>query len=356
MTPLVNLHILAKRYTQLSRSAFFDPAFREFANRTVEAINHVIENASNYPDGVVRQFESHVWRVMQFVRGSRSNDAPYETQYVLRKVLKEWIPDNTLISGAALEDFSFFLNPADLWDHIGRSLNLFDTQGYKPLVVQIGAPEAYKHRPIFCVPLFHELGHFIDIHFKISEVSLLLVPPADPPSGVSHAQWNFINERHRMEHFADLFSSCYCGRASTKSLLAIAPGHEDSPTHPSTSKRVSTVDDFLNGRQNNTVDLIQAALGARGQKQLAQWFTKPDVTDSFNDVVTHIIPDTQELYGVFLAGWDYLHDQLEHRTAPWVDDGVDAYTIEKTVNDLVEKSIRNFEIRERWANVSADPK
>lgn len=350
----MNLHILAKRYTQLSRSAFFDPAFREFANRTVEAINHVIDNVVSYPDDVVRQFEAHVWRVMQFVRGSRSNDAPYETQYVLRKVLKEWIPDDALISGAALEEFNFFLNPADLWDHIGRSLNLFDTQNYKPLVVRIGAPEAYKHRPIFCVPLFHELGHFVDHHFKLCELSMLLFPPAAPQHGISQQDWNFINLRHRMEHFADLFSSCYCGAASTKSLLAIAPGHPDSPTHPSTSKRVATVDDFINGRANPMVTLIQETLKARGQKQLEQWFTVPDLTASFDDVVTYRIPDVQELYGIFLAGWDYLHSQLENRSAPWIDDGVDAYTIEKTVNDLVEKSIRNFEIRERWANVTSN--
>lgn len=350
----MNLHILAKRYTQLSRSAFFDPAFREFAHRTAEAINHVIENEANYPDDVVRQFEAHVWRVMQFVRGSRSNDAPYETQYVLRKVLKEWIPDEALISSAALEEFNFFLNTADLWDHIGRSLNLFDTKNYKPLVVRIGSPEAYKHRPIFCVPLFHELGHFVDHHFKLCELSMLLFPPAAPQHGISQKDWNFINLRHRMEHFADLFSSCYCGMASTKSLLAIAPGHLDSPTHPSTAKRVSTVDDFLNGRANPMVTLIQKTLKARGQKQLAQWFTVPDITASFDDVVTYQISSIPELFGIFLAGWDYLHNQLENRTAPWVEGGVDAYAIEKTVNDLIEKSIRNFEIRERWGDVAAN--
>ena len=118
MTLVLSLHILAKRYTQLSRSVFFGSAFREFSHRIVEAINHVIENAGNYPEDVIRQFEAHVWRVMQFVWGSRSNNAPYETQYVLRKVLKEWIRDDALISSAALEEFTFFLNPADLWDHI----------------------------------------------------------------------------------------------------------------------------------------------------------------------------------------------------------------------------------------------
>lgn len=321
-----------------------------------QAINHVINNLANYPDDVVRQFETHVWWVMQFVRGSRSNDAPYETQYVLRKVLNDWIPDDALISSAALEEFKFFLNTADLWDHIGRTLNLFDTQSYKPLVVRIGSPEVYKHRPIFCIPLFHELGHFVDHHFKISELSMLLMPPTSPQPGISPGDWNFINLRHRMEHFADLFSSCYCGSASTKSLLAIAPDHADSPTHPSTAKRVATVDDFLTGRTNSIVNLIQATLKARGQRELAQWFNVPDLTASFNDVVTYRISNVEELYGIFLAGWDYLQNQLLNRTAPWADECVDAYTIEKTVNDLIEKSIRNFEICERWADVTADKK
>lgn len=49
MTPIVNLHILVERYTQLSKSAYFDPAFRGFASRTVEAIIHVIENAGQLP-------------------------------------------------------------------------------------------------------------------------------------------------------------------------------------------------------------------------------------------------------------------------------------------------------------------
>jgi len=350
----VNLHILARRYTQLSKSAYFDPAFKDFARRTVDAIQHVLDNARNYPDGVIRQFEQHVWRVMQFVRGSRSNDAPHETQYVLRKALKEWIPEEALISSASLEEFNFFLNPADLWDFIDKSLGDFDKKDYKPLVVQIGAPEAFKHRPIFCVPLFHELGHFVDHHYKISEFSLLQTPPVQTPDGMHPDYWRDINLRHRMEHFADLFGSCYCGEAGNKSLLAIAPDHPASPTHPATIRRVEIVDDFLYNRQNDMVDLLQAALKARTGKCLSTRFKKPNISSALDDVVTYKINDDAELFGIFLAGWEYLHGQLEERTAPWIDAKVDSYIIEKTVNDLIEKSIRNFEIRERWKDVASD--
>lgn len=352
MTPAVNLHILAKRFTQLSRSAYFDSAFKEFSQSTVGAINHVIANLAHYPEDVVRQFEAHVWRVMQFVRGSRSSDAPHETQFVLRKALSEWIPISALISSAALEELNFFLNTADLWDFVDRTLNLYDAKGYKPLVVRIGSPEAFKHRPVFCVPLFHELGHFVDYHHKVSELSMLIAPITPPPQGMHLQTWQAINLSHRMEFFADLFASCYCGDASNKSLLAIAPGNPDSPSHPSTARRVATVADFLVGRPNPMVTALQNALTARGLQNFSTWFLRPDLGPAFNDVLTYRIADKSELYGIFPAGWDYLHDQLATRAAPWIYADVDDYAIETTINDLVEKSIRNFEIRERWANVA----
>lgn len=356
MNPILNLHILAKRYTQLSKSAFFDPSFKDFAAKTAAVIEHVTANSANYPESVVRQFESHVWRAMQFVRGSRSNDAPHETQFVLRQALKEWIPDDALISSASLEYFDYFLNPADLWEFVEHSLNLFDAKGYRPLLVRIGSPEAFKHRPVFCIPLFHELGHFVDHHYKISELSMILAPPGAPPPGITASQWQFINLRHRMEHFADLFGSCYCGEASNKSLLAIAPGNPDSPTHPATDKRVAVVRDYLNSTQNGIVDLFQMTLQKRSLQTLQPRFTEPDVRGAFDDVVTYRIKDVQELYGIFSSAWDYLHDQVENKKAPWIDDQIGDYEVEKTVNDLVEKSIRNFEIRERWSGVVADGK
>ena len=354
MTPLVNLHILAKRFTQLSKSVYFDPAFREFSQKTVHAIQHVIENADYYPDDVIRQFENQAWRVMQFVRGSRSNDAPHETQYVLRKALKDWIKSEALLSSAALEDFIFFLNTEDIWDFISRSLNRLSDQKYKPLVVRIGSPEAFKHRPVFCIPLFHELGHFVDHYYEISKSSLLLSPIPPTPPNLPLQTWQLINLHHRMEHFADLFASCYCGEASNNSLLAIAPDNPDSPTHPSTKKRVAVVGDFLNGRANQMIELLQQASNARAKQQLTVKFALPEVDSAFNDVLTYNITNENELYGIFPASWNYLHSQLNTPTAPWIDNELTAYGVEKTVNDLVEKSIRNFEIKERWSGVPTD--
>lgn len=325
MTPVVNLHILARRFSQLSKSAFFDPAFKEFAAKTYEVTNHVIDNAGVYHDDIVRQYQVNLWHVLQFVSGSRSNDAPHETQYVLRKAIKEWVSEDALISSASLEYFNFSLQFADLWDFITNSLNLYDTGGYKPLVVRISSPEAYEHRPVFCIPLFHELGHFIDHYYKVSEYSLLANAQPPPPAGVHPDSWRQVHLRYRMVYFADLFAACYCGNTTNKSLSAIAPNHPDSPTHPSTAKRTLVVDDFLAGTNNDMVNILQSALSVKKQPPLATRFSIPDIVERFDDVLTYKIAGVEELYGIFAASWNYLEDNLGSRSAPWITDDVNEF-------------------------------
>ena len=356
MTPKVNLPILAERFTQLSRSAYFDPAFGEFCERTLKAIHHVESNLDSYDEAVVRSFVTHVWKVIRFLMGSRSNDAPHETQYVLRKALRHWINREALVSSASLDELTYFLEPLDLWDQISKTLSGFDTEGYAPLLVRIGSPAAYRNRPIFCVPLFHELGHFVDNYYKISARTLFLDPPGPPParSNIDTQLWQQVNCRHRMEHFADLFSACYVGEAAKKSLLAIAPDNPDSPTHPSTTKRCDAIDSFLAGKPHRIVSLFQHTLDASSINRLTHFFTPTEVSESLDKVLTAPLVRDEQLFGVFPSAWDYLEQQIEHQTAPWVDEHSTPYKIEKTINDLIEKSIRNYEIREKWCDGAID--
>lgn len=356
MTPTVNLPILAERFTQLSRSAYFDPAFGEFCERTLQAIHHVEGRLDRYDEVVVRGFVIHVWKVIRFLMGSRSNDAPHETQYVLRKALRHWVDREALVSSASLEELNYFFEPLDLWDQISKTLSDFDTEGYAPLLVRIGSPAAYRNRPIFCVPLFHELGHFVDDYYKISARTLFVNPPDPPPSGsnIDAKVWRSINLNHRMEHFADLFSACYVGEAAKKSLLAIAPDDQDSPTHPSTAKRCDVMASFLESRSHRIVDLFQNILDASGITRLSHFFRLPDISEPFDEILTAPLAGDEELFGVFPSAWDYLERQIEDRTAPWVGGKTAPFKIEKTINDLVEKSIRNYEIREKWCDGSID--
>lgn len=108
------------------------------------------------------------------------------------------------------------------------------------------------------------------------------------------------------------------------------------------------VEDFLSGAKNEAVVRVQRALESLGLPQLSEKYSKPSVESSFDDLLTYKITTLEELYGVYPASWDYLFSQLEHRRASWIGGGTDAFAIEKTINDLTEKSIRDYEIVERW--------
>lgn len=356
MTPNINLRILAKRFAQLSNADFFDPAFKDFVARTLRAIEHVVNEEAHYPEPIVRGFVARLWRVSPFISGNRRGDAPHETQFVLKKALNHWVKQPALISSAAHEDFEFYLKPGDdLWKYIPATLDKFDHEGYNPILVQIGFPEAYRHRPTFCTPLFHELGHFVDVTHRITETSIMVAPPQmPPPAGVTSKAWVDLHIDHRREFFADLFSACYSGETSTKQLEVIAPSVGPTKSHPATKDRVDTVRDFLAGRPNPRVELIQATLTARGLPSLAVQYTDPDLKAQFDDALTYRIESEAELFGIFGASWKYLFEQTVTRDAPWIDGTATEADIETTVNDLTEKSIRDFEIMERWKSVTTD--
>lgn len=347
MTPIVNLYILADKFSSLSKSVYFDPALMEFSEKTVEAIKHVIKYENVYPERLVRRFAQHVWGVVKFVRGSRSSEAPYETQYVLKKALKDWIPDGAIIANAAQEDMRFFFVYEDIWKFFIEEFEKFNAKGfrslknYRPLFVRMGSPEAFKHRPIFCVPLFHELGHFIDLHYGISESSFFFMPA---PEDIKLA----VEARYRKEYFADLFAASYCGASVKESLLASFPENGNSNTHPSTNSRASMVHKFLNQSSDPMISALNESCIDKSGNELTVRFSSPEIANSFDDMLTYRIESDEELFGIYDSGWKYFHNQLEKRDAPWIAETATPHEIEKKNNDLVEKSIRNYEIRERW--------
>jgi hypothetical protein len=346
----VNLHILHREFASLAESAYFDNGFKQFSAKTLDAIDHVLSNLTIYPDDVIRAFEAHLWNARKFVKGSRASDTPYEVQSALRLALKQWMSADALISNAELEDISFFLNLLDLWGFIKTALIHYNTNNYDPTVVRIGAPSVYKHRPVFCIPLFHELGHFIDLTHGVSSTSMIQFQPANVLSTDIPAMQR--EHHHRMEHFADLFAACYCSDSLNEILVRLEGNQPASATHPATADRLSVVADFLSGRQNNIVSMFRTVLPVRGLPNLSQKFSIPNVQASFDDVRTFTIAGESEFFGFFPAAWRYLEEQLDNRRAPWIRPETNQLGIESTINDLTEKSLRNFEIKARWKDVT----
>ena len=352
MKPVMNLHIITEKFWRLSNSSYFDPCLREFFQTVASAAKRVLDNQDKYPEDTIRKLGDDMWQVVKFIQGSRAKDAPHETLYVLRKALSQWMPNaKVIISSAALDDLEFSLESCSISKFIPEIIHEFGDQENTPenipTVVGIGSPEVFKHRPIFCSPLFHELGHFIDNAFKISERSMML-------SGQDMDQDRYSIQLHWAEYFADIFGACYCGRSIIESLSALVPDNPETPTHPSTLHRVQIINDFLSGNNNPVIEMLQESCFIQTGEKLEVEFKSPSLKEYFDDITTYRISDEKELFGIFSAGWDYLFEQINNKSAPWIAPDMSIPRIEEVVNGLVEKSIRNFEIRERWENDSSE--
>ncbi|WP_157861918.1 hypothetical protein [Methylobacterium sp. Leaf361] len=292
------------------------------------------------------EFARHVRTAQTYLAGSVAKESPYEMGYCLRKALPRWTSRRTIITTALTSGHDFHLQPADPWQFITKTITGYDAGGYDPLLVLIGVPRIYRHKPVFCIPLYHELGHFVDNTLGVCNYSLLKLPPPTP----AHRQLEWY---HRREYFADLFCACYTGRASARTLETIAPNAPPSLTHPATAVRVALIEDFLAGRTNQIIDHLQECLMDLGAPALMPLFTLPDISENFNDMRPFVLNTDEHLHGIFEAAWDYLGSCLDARMAPWIAPNFTESDIERIVNDLSEKTIRNMSIRERWSSAVA---
>lgn len=348
MRPRVDLHLVANTLRALDDSAYFDERVHSFTRHFIGAIEHVLASPGKYDAAIETNFAYLCRTVQSYLSGSTNNEIPFEVVYCLTDALRRWRLSDAAIVTSLTEDHNFHLKPLDPWQFIETSIADYDAGGFKLPVVMIGVPRIYAHKPIFCVPLFHELGHFVDLKYRVTQVSAIQSPAPLAPAG-----FNDLN--YRMEHFADLFGACFMGRSSVAALEAIAPNAPASITHPATSDRVALVDAFLAGAAHPTIDLLQNALNALSLPRLTKVFDTVDVTPEFDDVRTFVPSSIEQVYGIFDSAWTYLFSAIDNQLNPWqLPDRRDGI-VEALANDLTEKSIRNFAIREAWYAAASSP-
>jgi hypothetical protein len=333
------LFLVRDSLRQYAETTYFSGNLHLFTTRMLDVIEHVLQNQNILNQDVVRMFAGHALSANRYLAGSTTKESPYEIEYCLQIALRKWTQRDCIIVTALTDEKDFHFRPSDPWAFVKAALPTFDTKGFDPLLVQLGVPRIYSHKPLYCIPLYHELGHFVDVAGGASNLSLLIQPPTSP-----------YDQLHRMEHFADLFAACYVGRSSIRALEIIAPANPTTPTHPSTVDRVSLVDDFLSGKQTGLIPLLQTCLQHLKLPPLSIEFAVPSISQSFDDVRPYRIADNKELHGLFHAAWLYFENALDNRSAPWIKTDSSDAEIEAVINDLTEKSIRNASIRERWAS------
>jgi hypothetical protein len=158
---------------------------------------------------------------------------------------------------------------------------------------------------------------------------------------------------HLREYFADLFAACYCGSAIKRFLEGFAPSSGPSFTHPATYDRIQVVQAVLTGTQHAMIDAFNLALKARAQPLLKPRFIRPALDACFDAIRPAALSSDAEVHGILDAAWEYLDRAAERSTEPWKS--LDDLEIERVINDLVEKSIRNRMILEQWNRETRQP-
>jgi hypothetical protein len=343
------LDLLSAKLNSLAESPYFTPSLEKYLSQTKQVAQALISQSGDLPEQTSWTITESVWSATHYLEGSKSNSTPYEIAYVLEKALRDWIDKPAAITTAIIHDCNFYFKGVDhnyqrlVQSELGIALD--------QEVVQIELPELYRNRPLPCIALFHELGHFVDRHHGVTNLATLLamrdrgeqVDPSNPPPPEE-----IVN---REEHFSDLFAASYVGEAIAHFLEQFAPGDGDSKSHPSTAKRVALIRSFLSGEKSPEIELLQHTLAKLKVPQLEKRFKEPDLVANFSNVRPYDVQDVAELYGVLGMGWRFWLNKPSGKYELWRY--LSKSEVARIVNDLVQKSIRNWMIKEKWNCVAA---
>jgi hypothetical protein len=291
-----------------------------------------------------KQIIDFVFESIEYLDNSTLTVIPFEMVYCLEEALNEWIPKNTYIVVTSLSNSllsysikdSLALNPA-IYALIQNDYN----KAFNHRLIQITLPRYYVHDYLANVVLYHELGHFIDRTYKISE-SIVFIQAQKNNMPLNHPDIP-IYVRHYMEYFADIFAAQYVGNASNLFLDYIAHKIPDSYTHPATDKRIEVVKNFLDGnhRAEPIAELMQMTHAKTGMNLQIRFDNLP--LDDFNSLLPYELINERQLHSIFLAGWNAWQEQPNNLTNQFGNDV--AY---KAINNLIEKSISNYIVVKNW--------
>lgn len=292
-----------------------------------------------------KQIVDFVFESIQYLDNSTLTIIPFEIVYCLEQALNEWIPGHSFIVVTSLSNellsyqisYNLTQNSA-LYTLIKNDYN----KEFEHKLIQITLPRYYVHDYLANVVLYHELGHFIDRTYKISESVIWTEIANKTVVYNSEEMYRLLN--HYMEYFADIFAAQYVGNASNLFIDYIAHKNPDCFTHPATDKRIEMVKKFLDG--DHTVPEI------KNLKHFTLLNTGRDLEikhdnlplDDFYNLLPYELSNERELHSIFLAGWSAWQKNPDNKLK--TDFGNDvAY---KAINNLIEKSISNYIVVKNW--------
>ncbi|EMH1504898.1 hypothetical protein DMB99_17045 [Proteus mirabilis] len=358
MLAYTQLTLVRSKLREISESPYFSNDLHLYLVQLRKVVDKLCDNHSAISEQTIVQCAQFITDAVNFFSSSTTKKIPYEIVYCLNDACQKWINDKTLITTALSPNImGFYFKPVikNFYVFFEKNLDVsFDAE-----LIQISLPEIYRRRPLCSTPLYHELGHYIDISRGISELALLyfrkkgngILPfPDGKNAWGDNEQDIWLN--HCREYFADLFSAQFVGRSGIDFLKKLAGSDPSSNTHPSTKNRIEIVENFLSQIKNPVIDMFNDVISAlhRGDKLLCSNLSLPlpqkEVGIAFDNVRPFEMIDKSEMHSFIDSSWHYLCRMWDNPTGVWT--GLSKETIEKTINDLVEKSIRNIMIIEKW--------
>ncbi len=339
-----NLRLLQSRLQTLDDTAYFDARIRNYVRALRDIIPQLLSASPPVPNEIKHFVARQIWLATEFVAGSTMRLQPYEAIYGLQCVTREWLKQQPIIVTALIQEPNFYFQGVHpTFRQLAR-----DGLGVTDEIVQIRLPEIYRQKPLYSVALYHELGHFIDTTYKVTETVFALEPEialpgiSGPPSdGTKEMRFN-----HLREYFADLFAAGYCGRAIKQFLAGIAPDAQASASHPESYHRFQMIEALVTNTNHGVIAGFNRALTTRGLPILRVRFAPIDVGDAFKAIRPANITSIEEVHGILGSAWEFLDSAADQAQDPW--NRMEPHEVERVVNDLVEKSIRNWMIRETW--------
>jgi hypothetical protein len=292
---------------------------------------HNVESLKSF-----KEILDFIFYSLEFLDNSTLTSIPYEIVYCLEKALKDWVPSEDYIIVTSLQNniinYSFNRTLA-LQEHYYDIIDNIYNIKFKKRLIQINLPKYLAQDFLANVVLYHELGHFIDAKYKITDRIAYTL------------SLDQIETKHYSEFFADIFAAQYIGKSSNYYLNYIAYKKMGSYSHPATADRINIVNDFLNN--NMAVDsklsnLLNATLLTIGVDLKIRF--NEIKKDDFLNLIPADIDSISCLHSIFEVGWSLWLNHASHFSTLNLNYS-DTY---KIINNLIEKSISNYMVLESW--------
>jgi hypothetical protein len=314
-----------------------------------------------------------IFKGIEFLDKSTLNAFPVEIVECLNVALNDWFDNDDYIIVTSLNNsLSSFSFVPSLDIHSPLLLFIKTKYGveFKKRLIQINLPKSFSRDYFANVVLYHELGHFVDLQYMISESlarflftkykdnQLKIQEVADLKqyfpdiSNPNLSDKDTLNKvmRHLGEYFSDVFASQYIGECSNYYLDYITnSGAGTSNTHPSTINRIKLVNDFIEGNKNFIIDsLVDATQQITNTRTLTKRFNRIK-SKNFLQLLPVEISHSNQLSSLYILGWElwqnYNQDFEKNNSMNYTLKASKRYEI---INNLIEKSISNYIISESW--------